>query len=179
MENIQNSQFISRVKPSYCEVTALPTRLQSPSLWNICTAILQQGSKSKFLLKDPVAGQFQWEPLMYLRNLGFIWLIPLSSLQQHVVVDKWQNAVANLFRVSVPRVLPLPSVWHCHMTGRCVAVINPQITTHWETEFCHSSSQTEQREKERERSCNVLSLVWLPNGCCATRESLNHFLFVY
>lgn len=75
----------------------------------------------------------------------WIYLIEnIRALQQHVVVDKWQNVGANLFPVCVPCVHPLPSVSSCHMTGRCVAVINPQITTHWETEFCHSSPQAEQ-----------------------------------
>ncbi len=75
----------------------------------------------------------------------WIYLIEnIRALQQHVVVVEWQNVGANLFPVCVPCVRPLPSVSRCHMTGRCVAVINPQITTHRETEFCHSSPQAEQ-----------------------------------
>lgn len=68
----------------------------------------------------------------------------IRALQRHVVADKWQNVGANDLPVCVPCVHPSPSVSRRHMTGRCAAVINPQITADWETETCHSSLQTEQ-----------------------------------
>lgn len=106
-----------------------------------------------YLQRNKVTETSQWRPsgetvqvgaTHVLEEFGFIWLKTLELCKQHILVDEWQNAGASLFPVSVPCVHPPPSVSCCHMTGRCVSVINPQITTHWETEFCHSSPQAEQ-----------------------------------
>lgn len=64
-------------------------------------------------------------------------------MQQHSVVDEWQKARVTIFPICVPCVHSLPSVSHCHMTVRCVDVINPQITTLGGAELCHRDPHTE------------------------------------
>lgn len=107
---------------------------------------IQRRRRPKFLHWRSIGEIVEAGDTCVLEEFGFYLIGNIRAVQQHVVVDEWQNVGANLFPVSVPCVHPLPSVSRCHMTGRCVAVINPQITTHWETEFCHRSPQAEQSE---------------------------------